>query len=260
MEKVKSEDNINNHCKKLFAPETKDFPVTESKKNIKKKLVGQLVKYGDYVCSKKFSNRNADLCGIVIDSIENCLKKWSDGLVCESYSAFFAKDVYQRCRDNFRKKKVKIIETASSLEAPINFDDSNKTLKDTIEAENESSEELCLELDNLFGKEGVLPAIDHIFRLKPRDDWFKAMLTATFYDELHIVYSKYPDKKKFSFVDIDVYNMSEKPKDKDIAFKFAKDATQISRTKKKFLESLKEMEDVKNLWDSIGKIFKEEKK
>ena len=54
--------------------------------------------------------------------------------------------------------------------------------------------------------------------------------------------------------------MSEKPKDKDIAFKFAKDATQISRTKKKFLESLKEMEDVKNLWDSIGKIFKEEKK
>ena len=41
MEKVKSEDNINTLCKKLFAPETCDFPVTESKNTLKKKLVGQ---------------------------------------------------------------------------------------------------------------------------------------------------------------------------------------------------------------------------
>ena len=98
--------------------------------------------------------------------------------------------------------------------------------------------------------------------LRSHPDWLKAVLTVELYDDLHSFFGRYPKEKieKLKFVDIDVYNMSEKPKDKDIAFKFAKDVGQISRTKKKFLESLKEMEDVKNLWDSIGKIFKEEKK
>ena len=98
--------------------------------------------------------------------------------------------------------------------------------------------------------------------LRSRPDWLKAVLTAELYDDLHSFFGRYPKEKieKLKFVDIDVYNMSEKPKDKDIAFKFAKDATQISRTKKKFLESLQEMKDVKDLWGIMDKVFKEEKK
>ena len=65
MEKVKSEDNINTLCKKLFAPETCDFPVTESKNTLQNKIAVQFLKYGKTVANKSFSLEKEDVEDII---------------------------------------------------------------------------------------------------------------------------------------------------------------------------------------------------
>ena len=246
MEKVKSEDNINTLCKKLFAPETCDFPVTESKNSLKNKLCTQLLKYGKAIAQKSFSLEKEDVEDTVILAITDCFRAWEKSEVKENYKAYFASSV----RNAFGKECEKIAKKKSnevSLQAKINNDEDNeKTLENTIKYQEDN-----LEREKLFGKNGIFNVIRALYRSKNRPNYLKAALTVELYDSLHSICSRFPKERieGYDFVDMDIFNMQERPSQKDIAQKFGKDAGQLNREKKAFLECLKADKDLQSFWE-----------
>ena len=245
MEKVKSEDNINTLCKKLFAPETCDSPVTESKRTLRNKIAEQLLKYGKAVAKKSFSLEKEDVEDTVILAITDCFRAWEKSEVKENYKAYFASSV----RNAFVKECEKISKKKSnevSLQAKIKEDKENKSLEDKLKYDEDS-----FEREKLFGRNGIFSVINALYRSKNRPLYLKAALTAEFYDEFHLICSRYPEERieKYDFVDMDIFNLSEKPAQKYIAQKLEKDAGQIARDKKAFLACLKEDMNLRAFWE-----------
>jgi len=244
MEKVKSEDNINTLCKKLFAPGTCDSPVTESKNTLQNKIAVQLLKYGKAVANKSFSLEKEDVEDIILLTINDCFRAWEKKILESSYTAYFASSL----KHALAKEVEKIAKKNSnevSLQTPTGKED-EKTLEDTIKIQEDN-----FEREKLFGRNGIFSLINALYRSKNRPSYLKAALTAEFYDEFHLICSRYPKEniEKYDFIDMDVFNLSEKPIQKDIAQKLEKDAGQIARDKKAFLACLKEDMNLRAFWE-----------
>ena len=180
-------------------------------------------------------------------TMNDCFRAWEKKIPESSYTAYFASSL----KHALAKEVEKIAKKNSnevSLQTPTGKED-EKTLEDTIKIQEDN-----FEREKLFGKNGIFSVINALYRSKNRPLYMKAALTVEFYDYLHLICSKYQNERidKYDFVDMDIFNLSEKPAQKYIAQKFEKDAGQITRDKKAFLDCLKEDMNLRAFWEDCA--------
>lgn len=241
----KNGDNINSLCKKYFTPELCDEPVLESKLTLKRKILEQLVRYGDFLLKTandkdKSEQKGTDLCEVVIDTIDKCWEKWEEGSIKTSYSAYFRTAVIQNRLSELKKKENRV--KSSDLPAHVyNEDNESDSLQDSTEDKRILRPEQRFE--SKLTSQKFLLTVDKVFRLKKRSEWLKSILTCELYTGLHAYYDLFSEEKieKLSFVDLEVYNLREKPKQKQVANFLGKDAGQLNKALNNFLSPIREM-------------------
>lgn len=240
----KEEENINSLCKKYFTPELCDKPITENKAALKNKLFTQLLKYGDWICDKKFSQQGGSgvFCEIVLNTIDACWKNWKKESR-ESYSSYFITAIKNNVLGiiNRKKEEKNIISLDKIIEKK--DDSSDITLGDLIPDKKNG---VYIELERkyaLVDVEHYLKAVDAWFKIRQRSDWNKALVTAELYEGLHQYFDYYPNKKKsqFSFIDENIYNLSAKPLNKELSEILGKDEGQLSRARQVFRKGIESL-------------------
>ena len=225
-------DNIITLYQKYFTPQLCNEPVSETKNSLKHKLQVQLYKYGVYVFNRKFTIDDADakteICADVVeDAIEKCFEKWGqDPLSFETPKAYFSSVIW----DFGNRAKKEYLNKPLSLDTTINND-------------TESSEIDYAEEKNTFDKyKAYFKFIDSCFLAKKRADWWKSIITGYFYNDLHSFFEKYPGEslKRYSFIDVEVYNFKEKPSQKDVAVYLQKDCGQLNTALNNFIDFISE--------------------
>lgn len=240
MEENKGE-NINSLCKKYFTPELCDEPVTESKAALKGKILEQLLNFGDWICDKNFSQfggRNL-FCEVVLNTIESCWQNWEKKAI-DSYNSYFAFAVRTNVSNHIDSKKEEINKNNISLDEVYNTENSKNTLEESISDKRDLVNEEIEINEALENVEKYLKSVDIWFKSRKREDWNKAYITAELYDGLHQYFDYYPEKKLsvFSFIDNTIYNLSQEPKNKELAKIIDRDEGQLSRARAKFREQV----------------------
>ena len=249
----KEPDNINSLCKKYFTPELCDEPVLESKRTLKRKLQEQLYKYGVAVVSRKFLVKDADtkeqFCfDVVEDAMEKFFEKGNEKVISQNFAAYFSailSDFGLRTKKKLHKEPMSLNTTVSSSEGE------ESTLLDcqkgderltVVNWESRVSALQDAKLKFLF--------IDKCYRVKKRSDFLKSMITQRLYTDLHKYFESidYSAKsffvdsmKRYSFIDIVVYNFKNVPSAKEVAAYLQKDEGQMSKAVNKFLDFVFEM-------------------
>lgn len=232
-------NKINDICFKLYAPHLCSEPVTESKSALETKLWKQLEKYGACILDniepgKCYSSVKSEA---VFETIVICINKWRTKEITaeENFSAYFSrvlKNEYYRIKEKE--------EHCISLDMLVGKDEDTRlrTLipyKKSLPAEKvyEEKESAVMVLRNL----------DICWKQAKFPDWYRAVLTGKEYLRLYEIFNRYPDinPERYSFINMEIYNMNEKPKQKDIAQVIGKDTTQLSRALGRIREKIQSL-------------------
>lgn len=129
-------EDINSLCKKYFAPEFCDEPVTEVKRTLEMKLLKQMIRFARHIFNNssykelklpreyhESSNPKNKAVKTIIPTLENaidlaiaeCLDKWRKEAPSVSYAAYFGKAFYNKLKDVI-DEDIKSISGISGLE------------------------------------------------------------------------------------------------------------------------------------------------
>lgn len=261
----KNGDNIDSLCKKYFTPELCAEPVLESKRTLEMKIWTQMEKYGKKLGKDYFALSEDDLEDVVLSTISACIQNWKLNLPSYAYKSYYAvalKNNFANANKKARQKNDMEISMATPLKDK--KDGSHKTLEDIVEYPQDKL------LDNGYSKseggEYAVKFINKIFRMKKRADWWKSLVTAVFYELLHRYFALSEDETPdmYSFIDKTVYELPDRPTQKEIANILGKDEGQLSRATDKFLalcmENMSDFQAFKDdyeLQESLKKYLKD---
>lgn len=228
-------NKINDICFKLYAPELCDSPVTESKRALENKLFTQMVKYGAYILKIKagecYENEKEESINI---AAAVCINKWREKEITveENFSAYFTV-VLKNEYGNIIKKEKK--EHCISLDKPVGDDEDDVLCDRRADEKSLPAEKVYEEKESAVM---VLRNLDICWKQAKFPDWYRTVITGELYEYLHEIFCRYEiNPECYSFTDMEIYNLEEKPKKKDIAEKLGKNPSQISRAE--VLEKLK---------------------
>lgn len=237
-EEKKGKDKINTLCKKLFRPDLCEEPVTESKEALQKKLLAQLIRYGDWIVAKKIKeNEYIDFSMVVLDTIEKCMEKWREGIESTAFSTYFYNAVLQNCLNEIKLKDNQNISVYGAN------DDEDTPLYDMREDQkNLSAEKKLVEEDTVLN---ALKVIDRFYRLKEskeHKDWLGPLLTCELYEGLHDFSNKFGGAglKKLKFVDYAIYNLNKKLTRKQVAERYGVTDSYLCKEIQRFFEPVKD--------------------
>ena len=156
-------------------------------------------------------------------------------------------------------RKWRLSKNPISLEIPIGDDEKGK-LKDKLEDEKtQSPDNKYIEIET--GKL-IVKFVNKIFRMKKRADWWKSLVTAVFYELLHRYFALSEDETPdmYSFIDKTVYELPDRPTQKEIANILGKNEGQLSKAADKFLvlciENMSDFKDDYELKESLKEYLK----
>lgn len=217
---------FNNTLNKIVEEDTKIFT-----------YVPESVKENDIRLSKECKIRNMDN----YDSAELEKLALEIGIYAEEYKAV--------CKWRSIKKTV-------SIETPIGKKEDDEELEDKLEDVLEDDNTLSSDKKYIVIETGkrILRFINTIFRMKERDEWWKSLVTGIFFDLLHSFFALSEESiERYEFIDKKIYNLPERPSQKQIAELLGKDTGQLSKAAGKFLklctESITDFHDLKNDYD-----------
>lgn len=135
-------------------------------------------------------------------------------------------------------RKWRQAKSPSSLEEPVNDSDGDKlSLADSVKDENLDIEGQYKHFDEAKRK---FDFIEKVFRMKKRSDWLKSIVTQRLFEDLHKFFEKTGISiERYTFIDKNVYALSEAPTQRDISKMTGKDAGQLSRAWDSFSEAIK---------------------
>jgi len=239
MKKNNSTERINDICFKLFAPHLCPEPVTESKTALENKLYNQILKFGTYILKIKEDDCYEDeKSESIYMALAACINKWRTKEITaeENFSAYF--------RTVLKKEYYRIIKKekkhhCSSFDIPVG-EDEETTLHDLIPDEKSMTpDESYIEKESI---KNLLKNIDLCWKQAKFHEWYRAVITGKLYELLHKNFYRYEmNPERYSFIDMEIYNMNEKPKQKDIAQMIGKNQTQLSRALRSIREKLQSL-------------------
>lgn len=156
----------------------------------------------------------------------------------ENFAAYFSRAL---TNEYYRITKKEKKQRCSSLDKPVGEDDEeDSTIKDFIKDENSvTPDESYIEKESIKNR---LKTIDICWKQAKFPEWYRAVITCDLYEVLHEIFYKYEmNPERYSFIDMEIYNMNEKPKQKDIAQVIGKDPTQLSRALGRIREKLQSL-------------------
>lgn len=221
-----STERINDICFKLFAPHLCPEPVTESKTALENKLYNQILKFGTYILKIEEDDCYEDeKSESIYMALAVCINKFRTKEITaeENFSAYFSTVL--------KNEYFRIIKEAkhhcSSLDIPVG-EDEDFTIKDFIKDEKSLSVEEAYEEKETSTL--VLRHLDICWKQAKFPEWYRAVITCDLYEVLHEIFCRYEiNPERYSFIDMEIYNLNKKIKYKELAVMIGKNSSQISR-------------------------------